>query len=403
MVDPNNQDVGTAFNHLNSTMAPQQGLGGKKGLDAAKCASPLPAAPNPIAAATYLWAQHPHIATARTITNAPRRPRRYVLMWNVARKLYIRKRLRGEWFPEDLKKKKAPSGRRGAPHRTRGATLFFLLSSARRFFSALRRARALITPARILCAFMSPPPLPCRFILHPNSTTRRVWDCCLLIFVLFNAVEVPFVVGRGAQKHTHERLLARWLTACSPPPPAADGLLPRSSPRSQQATHLARSRAGSTRPRRDSSMCSIRSSRASLPSTSSSTFKPASWTSSAAPAPCAAAPPRPVKPRQAPQPSMRIAGAGRPLTRPLPPASLPPQVNVDRADIAKAYTESSWFWIDIAATIPFDTIVTASIGKSDNNNLRLLGFLKARHKTQAARPDGLSACCRLIPYCSRPA
>lgn len=35
-------------------------------------------------------------------------------MWNVARKLYIRKRLRGEWFPEDILRKNKPVSRCGA-------------------------------------------------------------------------------------------------------------------------------------------------------------------------------------------------------------------------------------------------------------------------------------------------
>lgn len=35
----------------------------------------------------------------------------------------------------------------------------------------------------------------CRFYLNPSGRIRRFWDSVLLVFVLFNAVEVPFLVG----------------------------------------------------------------------------------------------------------------------------------------------------------------------------------------------------------------
>lgn len=67
---------------------------------------------------------------------------RYLMLWKAARIHFIRLRLRGEWFPPDAYKK--PSG---------------------------------------------------RFLLHPNGYPRRIWDSVLLLFVVFNAAEVPFVVG----------------------------------------------------------------------------------------------------------------------------------------------------------------------------------------------------------------
>lgn len=69
-----------------------------------------------------------------------RDPTKYLLMWRAARVYYIRKRLRGQWNPEQHK----------------------------------------------------PPP---KFYIDPNGTPRRIWDMFLLLFVVFNALEVPFVVG----------------------------------------------------------------------------------------------------------------------------------------------------------------------------------------------------------------
>jgi hypothetical protein len=68
---------------------------------------------------------------------------RYLLLWKAARLHFIRLRLRGEWFP---------------PDHTRGN-------------------------------------LNDRFLLHPGGYLRRTWDSILLLFVLFNSAEVPFVVG----------------------------------------------------------------------------------------------------------------------------------------------------------------------------------------------------------------
>lgn len=65
----------------------------------------------------------------------------YLQMWREARLHYIRRRLRGEWFPEQLQE------------------------SAGRWY------------------------------LRPDGAARRAWDAALLFVVAFNAVEVPFVVG----------------------------------------------------------------------------------------------------------------------------------------------------------------------------------------------------------------
>lgn len=72
-------------------------------------------------------------------------PTKYLLIWKAARVDYIRKRLRGTWDPDQNK------------------------------------------------------PLP-GFYLDPNGRFRRLWDGTLLLFVVFNAVEVPFAVGLNPPK-----------------------------------------------------------------------------------------------------------------------------------------------------------------------------------------------------------
>lgn len=67
----------------------------------------------------------------------------YLRLWRDARLHFIRRRLRGEWFPD--------------PHGERAG----------------------------------------RWFLRPDGRPRRAWDSLLLVFVMFNAVEVPFVVGCG--------------------------------------------------------------------------------------------------------------------------------------------------------------------------------------------------------------
>lgn len=59
-------------------------------------------------------------------------------------------------------------------------------------------------------------------------------------------------------------------------------------------------------------------------------------------------------------------------------------VTADRAIIARKYIRS-WFLVDVASTIPFDTILSVAIGGGGNTSrLRLLGFLKARWSEEGA-------------------
>lgn len=97
-------------------------------------------------------------------------PEKYREAWKRARLQYIRRRLRGQWHPEELRE------------RSHGARQWLLRLFAR------------------LC-------------VRPNGRTRRLWDSVLLLFVIYNALEVPFVVGLNPPTSRGLAILDNVITA----------------------------------------------------------------------------------------------------------------------------------------------------------------------------------------------
>lgn len=111
---------------------------------------------------------------------------RYLMMWKTARINYIRQRLRGEWFPPP---EAAPSDRRGliGPPQAELLTHTMQHLSVRCQYGDVTDDEP--AAASCLCLFVT------RWLLHPNGFVRRSFDSILMIFVLYNAIEVPFFVG----------------------------------------------------------------------------------------------------------------------------------------------------------------------------------------------------------------
>lgn len=116
-----------------------------------------------------------------------------------ARLEYIQLKLRGEWFPE--LEDQSTSARRG-----RGSTRLSRGCCAPTVAKKIPPVQQCSDPERsetaVICVLGRAASLACRrFYIHPTGRFRRTFDSVLLIFVLFNAVEVPFVVGYGDFKN----------------------------------------------------------------------------------------------------------------------------------------------------------------------------------------------------------